>query len=110
MTTSFGSSTRATAALIFRLRRRLTRGKPRVRPPHAARWSAPARSSSWDVRNERRFLTDGTVAVQRAVGADDRFGAAVTNYEEMVPGPAGLGGPVREIWRDFFHVTDSDER
>src|SRR5215472_1162211 len=49
-----------------------------------------------DVREQRRFLAAGAVAVQPAVGADDRFGAALTDYEGLAAATTGLRAPVRE--------------
>src|SRR5262249_35015909 len=44
-----------------------------------------------DVGNERGLLAAGAVAVQPAVGADDRFRAAVADHEGLPAAPAGLG-------------------
>lgn len=62
-----------------------------------------------DLREQRRFLAAGPVAVQAAAGADNRFGSTLADHEGLAAAPAALRTSVREKWRDLFHDDDSDE-
>src|SRR5262249_33882492 len=56
-----------------------------------------------DVREQRRFLAVGAMAVEPAAGADDRSGGAPAQDEGLTAAPEGLGTAVGEIWRDLLH-------
>jgi hypothetical protein len=56
-----------------------------------------------DVRNKRRFLAAGTMAVKAAIGADDRFGTTFADDKRMAASPTGLGIAVGEIGGELFH-------
>jgi hypothetical protein len=57
------------------------------------------------MREERRFLAGGPVAIKPIVITDDRFSAAFADDKRFAAAPARHQAPVHEIGRNFSHVT-----
>jgi hypothetical protein len=58
-----------------------------------------------NVGDERGFLAAVPTAVQASARADDRFCVALADDKGLAAAPTRFRAPVRQIWRDFLHVT-----